>query len=118
MPRSTHAPAGSSRKSGSVCEVLVWPLTVQDGKEAVDYYRKHGQNIDLVLLDMSMPIMDGADCFRELKKLDREVMAILSTGFALNSDAQELLDEGALGFVQKPFVMAELAETLAKAIAE
>ena len=63
-----------------------------------------------------MPAMDGTACFHELAKLDPGARIIVATGHALNGAAQALLDEGALGFVQKPFVKAELADAVAKAL--
>ncbi len=89
---------------------------VHNGREAADHYGKHGPDIDLVILDMTMPVMDGGECFRALKGLDPEVKALLSTGHALNGTAQRLLDEGMLGFVQKPYVLAQLSEAVARAL--
>ncbi len=89
---------------------------VSDGRQAVDYYRKHGGEVDLVLLDITMPVMDGRECFRALKEMDPEVKALLSTGHALNGAAQELLDSGMVGFVQKPYIIASLSEAVAKAL--
>ena len=71
---------------------------------------------DLVLLDMTMPVMDGRECFRRLKEMAAEAKALLSTGHALGGAAQELLDEGMVGFVQKPYVVAGFPEAAAKAL--
>ena len=91
-------------------------LTARDGVEAVELYRRHGGAIDLVLIDMMMPRMDGRDCFRALKAMNPEVRAILSTGFGMNSAAQEVLDEGVAGFVQKPYGIQQLAEAVARVL--
>ncbi len=90
---------------------------VCDGREAVEHYRRHANEIDLVVLDMTMPVMDGRECFEELKKIDPDVKVVIATGHALDGAAQETMDAGALRFIHKPFIMAELAETLAKALA-
>ena len=88
----------------------------RNGREAVEHYRKHGGEIDLVVLDMTMPVMNGRDCFRALKELDPGVKVLLTTGHALDGAAQELLDEGMVGFVQKPYMVAGLSEAIAKAM--
>ena len=89
----------------------------RSGKEGVKYYREHWQEIALVILDMTMPEMDGRDCFRALKEINPEVKVLLSTGHPLNGEAQELLDDGMAGLVQKPFVAAELSSAVKEALA-
>jgi two-component system cell cycle sensor histidine kinase/response regulator CckA len=91
-------------------------VSVNDGKQAVEYYEEHGPDIDLVLLDLMMPVMNGKDCFRRLKAIDPEVRVLLSTGHTLDGEAQELLDQGSLRVIQKPFAAAELSEAVAKAL--
>lgn len=85
-------------------------VTASNGQEAVDHYRQHADEIDLVVLDMMMPVMGGRDCFRALKSMDPEVKVLLSTGSALEGQAQEIMAEGVLGFVQKPYRMDELGK--------
>jgi two-component system cell cycle sensor histidine kinase/response regulator CckA len=78
-------------------------LLAESGEEAIDLYSKHGGRISLVILDMVMPRMGGLETFLELKKLDPKVRAILSTGYSQNDKAQEILNHGARGFLQKPY---------------
>ncbi|UCD57663.1 MAG: response regulator, partial [Candidatus Hydrogenedentota bacterium] len=78
-------------------------LLAEGGEEAVEIYKKHNANIDLVILDMVMPKMGGLETFLQLKKLNPKVKAILSTGYSQNGKAQEILDNGARGFLQKPY---------------
>jgi len=92
-------------------------VTAANGKEAVDAYRDFGEKIDLVIIDMIMPQMGGRECFRQLKELDPDVRAILSTGYGLDDKAQQILDDGVQGFVQKPYHMQELAGVVGKIIA-
>jgi CheY-like chemotaxis protein len=82
---------------------------VGDGQEAVDLYREHSGRFDLVIVDLSMPVMGGAECYRVLRQLDPRVRVLLSTGHALEDEARRLLREGAVGFVQKPYTMHQLA---------
>ncbi len=83
-------------------------VAVTNGKEGVEYYQAHGDEIDLVILDMVMPVMGGRECFRHLKEFDPDVRVLVSTGSVFDGKIQELLDEGVLGFVQKPYKMDEL----------
>ncbi len=78
-------------------------LVAGDGQQAVEIYKKHNGGIDLVILDMIMPKMGGLETFLHMKKLDPRVKAILSTGYSQNGKAQEILDHGARGFLQKPY---------------
>jgi CheY-like chemotaxis protein len=91
-------------------------VTASDGQEAVDYYRQFGHQIDLIIIDMVMPRLSGADCFRALKAIEPNIKAILTTGFGLNEAAQQLLDEGMAGFLQKPYPINELSEVVARAL--
>jgi PAS domain S-box-containing protein len=91
-------------------------LTASDGKEAVDLYLERGPEIDLVVMDLVMPRLGGRECFRILKRINPAVKAILSTGYGFNVAAQEMIDEGMLGFVQKPYEMIKLSEVVAKAL--
>jgi len=83
-------------------------LCAGNGKEAVELYRDEWPNIDLVILDMIMPKMGGKDAFREMKTINPEIKVILASGYSIDHEAQSILDEGAVGFVQKPFTVAQL----------
>jgi two-component system, cell cycle sensor histidine kinase and response regulator CckA len=91
-------------------------VTVNDGQEAIEYYRGFGKEIDLVIIDMIMPKLGGRDCFRTLKTINPSVKAILATGYDRNGAAQEILDAGVLGFVQKPYQMSQLSEVIANVL--
>ncbi len=83
-----------------------------NGKEAVDLYKQKRHAIDLVILDMVMPVMNGHDAFQAMKKIDPNVKALLSSGYSLNGEAQKILDQGVMGFVQKPFNLKDLEDAL------
>ncbi len=91
-------------------------VCVQDGQEAVGYFGKNMGCIDLVLLDLTMPVMNGWDCFRRLKELDPAVKVLLATGHDFDGVAQGMLEEGAAGFIQKPYIVASLSEAVANAL--
>lgn len=88
------------------------------GREAVEYYRKHGSKIDLVIIDMIMPDMDGSDFFEHLRTIDPGVKVLLSTGYGPNGKVQEALDKGARGFIQKPYQLKELDMIVREALAD
>ncbi len=89
-------------------------LLARDGKSAVKTYKQKKDEIDLVLLDMVLPGMDGGEIFKVLKQLNPDVRVLLSSGYSLNGKAQEILNRGCNGFIQKPYRV----NTLAKAIKE
>ena len=90
--------------------------TAPNGVAAVSQYRQSGHEIDVVLLDLAMPGMDGRDCFRALKTINRDVKAVLCTGYGFNVAAQQLLDEGMVGIVSKPYSIEQLSDAIAKAL--
>lgn len=87
-------------------------LLAKDGKEAVEIFKKKNKNIDIVLLDIIMPVMSGKETNRKLRKINPDVKVLLSSGFSQNGAASEMMDEGALGFIQKPFRLGVLSEKL------
>ncbi|HET7826287.1 MAG TPA: response regulator, partial [Anaeromyxobacter sp.] len=92
-------------------------VALAGGEEAVRWYRERCQAVLAVLVDLAMPGMDGADCYRALRELDPRVPFVLMSGYGRDGRAQELLDEGMHAFVQKPFAAAELGDAIARAIA-
>jgi PAS domain S-box-containing protein len=88
-------------------------LTARNGDEALKIYRANP--VDLVLLDLTMPVMGGLDCLREILKLDPRARVIVSSGFSAESTVDEVLDEGALDYVQKPYDIDALARIIRRA---
>jgi CheY-like chemotaxis protein len=85
-------------------------LTANAGQEAVDLYRRQAGEIAAVVLDMVMPGMDGREVFTRLRDMDPRGKVIASSGYSHDRDADDLLREGASGFVQKPYRIAELVK--------
>lgn len=92
-------------------------LTACDGREAVERYRECNGDIDLALIDLVMPNMGGRECFRELKKINPAIKAVLVTGYGVNTLPEDVIAEGMLGYVQKPYQMAQISEIVAKIFA-
>lgn len=89
-------------------------LEAGDGKEALEVFRENRSEISIVLLDISMPVMDGLEAFHELRKLDPSVEVLLFSGYSPEGEVEKLIDEGAVGFLQKPVLPRELYSTLEK----
>ncbi len=94
------------------CEVTAF----ENGARAVDFYAGAWTSIDLILLDMCMPVMDGTEAFHAIRKINPNAKVLLASGYSLAGDAQALLHAGAKGFVQKPYRKAVLAEKLAQVL--
>ena len=82
------------------------------GKEAIEVYRTHADEIDMVILDMIMPDMGGSETFDKLKEMDQGVKVVLSSGYSLNGQAKSITDLGCKGFIQKPFNLATLSKKI------
>lgn len=91
-------------------------VTARNGEEALQAFREGGGTIDLVLLDLTMPVMGGEECFRRLRQIDPAVRVVISSGFSAESSTSQVLRDGALDFVQKPFDINGLARTIQKAL--
>ena len=91
-------------------------LTAADGVEAVECYRQHMPEITAVLLDMTMPRMDGKACFRELRKINRDVKVILSSGYSEEDATSRFQGKRLAGFIQKPYSPQLLAKVMRQII--
>ena len=92
-------------------------IQAENGKEAVQVYQEQPDKISLVLLDMAMPVMDGPETYRRLKQINPAIRALLFSGYSADATANGLMDEGAVGFIQKPFLLDKLADAVALALA-
>lgn len=83
-------------------------FTAPNGEEALSLYNKEKDKISLVILDLIMPEMGGKQCLEEMLKINRQVKAIIASGFTVNGDTKTLLAAKAKGIVPKPFNVKEL----------
>ncbi len=93
-------------------------VLAENGREAVEIYQNNPGQIDLVLLDMIMPLMSGTEAFFLLKRMDPGVNVLLSSGYVSEDEVQEVLHAGAAGFLRKPYHMADLARKVKEIFAE
>jgi two-component system cell cycle sensor histidine kinase/response regulator CckA len=87
-----------------------------NGVEALKIFKDNKKHIDVVLLDLIMPQMDGPETFEELKKVDSNVRVLLVSGYSMDDKVEELLKKGAAGFLKKPFDGMELSTALKRAL--
>jgi PAS domain S-box-containing protein len=87
-------------------------LAARSGREALETFHTRQDEIDLVILDMVMPDMNGGDVYDRIKKIKPEVKVLLSSGYSLEGQAAEILERGCDGFIQKPFNLSVLSERL------
>ena len=85
-----------------------------NGKDAVEFFKNNRDHIDLIILDMVMPEMNGKDAFRKMKSIDPKVKVLLTSGYSINEEAQQILNEGILGFIQKPYRRKNLSQKVAE----
>ncbi len=87
-------------------------ITADNGEEGVNVYRERNHDITAVLLDLVMPKKSGLDAFHEMKKINKNIPVIASSGFRQDERVQKMLDDGCRAFVQKPYTMMTLAVTM------
>lgn len=92
-------------------------LTAADGEEALEVCGRHAKSIACVLLDLTMPKMDGAETFRELRRIAPEVPVVLSSGYSEEGVAGRFTGWGLSGFLHKPYQYETLIAALGQATA-
>ena len=87
-------------------------LLARGGEEALEVYRNNRNRIDVVVLDMIMPGMNGGKVFDRLREMNPRVCVILSSGYSLDGEASQIMARGCNGFIQKPFGIKELSQKI------
>jgi two-component system, cell cycle sensor histidine kinase and response regulator CckA len=102
-----------SQTALEMCAVLGHKvITARDGVEALQLYRIHRELIDVVLLDLNMPRMDGEETFSELKKMNEKVKVVLVSGYPEQMIAEKFSGKGLAGYIQKPYSFAAICDKL------
>ncbi len=91
-------------------------LVARGGKEALAAVAREQGRIDLVILDLIMPGSDGGMVFDRIREIDPAMPVILSSGYSLNGQAQQIIQRGCNGFIQKPFNISELSQKIRKVL--
>ncbi|WP_051326970.1 hybrid sensor histidine kinase/response regulator [Desulfatibacillum aliphaticivorans] len=89
-------------------------LSAGGGKEAVKMFGANREAIDLVVLDIVMPDMNGGAVFDKMKELNPNVKVLISSGYASDGKSSEIMKKGANGFIQKPFTAEDLSQKIAE----
>ena len=87
-------------------------LLAGDGCEAVRMFRQHAENISAVLLDLTMPEMNGEEAYREMRRIKPDARVILSSGYSEQEAASHFAGQGLAGFIHKPYRATELSARL------
>ena len=87
-------------------------LVAETGKEAVELAKTFDGQIDLALLDIKLPDMDGGRVYPLIMETRPDMKVIVCSGYSIHGPAQKILDAGAEGFIQKPFLIAPFSEKL------
>ncbi len=99
--------------SGRMLESLGFKvLTAVDGHDAVNVFRKHSEQIVCILLDLTMPNLDGEQAFHEIRRIRSDVPVVLSSGYNMQDATQCFVGKGLAGFIQKPYDQSTLRETM------
>jgi two-component system cell cycle sensor histidine kinase/response regulator CckA len=93
-------------------------LEAADGREALEVYRRFYGDISLVLLDLTMPYMNGEEVLHELKIITPSIKVLLSSGFNEVEAIRRFTGKGLAGFLQKPYSSAVLAETIKRILSD
>ncbi|MBW2573870.1 MAG: response regulator [Deltaproteobacteria bacterium] len=84
----------------------------RNGKDALEIYKENQDKIDIVIIDMIMPEMNGGDTYDRLKKMNPDINVLLSSGHSINGQATKILERGCNDFIQKPFNIEVLSEKI------
>ena len=90
-------------------------VTANDGNEALEAFTS-APDISFVILDLTMPHMDGEQCFRKLREIKPDIKVFISSGFSEQEVTQKFIGTGLAGFIQKPYRLGVLKETIRMAI--
>jgi PAS domain S-box-containing protein len=93
-------------------------LTASDGQDALEVFARNKDDITCVLLDLTMPRLDGEQTFRELHRLCPELRVIISSGYNEQEITQKFVGKGLAGFIQKPYRVAEVARKLREVLVD
>jgi CheY-like chemotaxis protein len=84
-------------------------ILAKNGNEAVEIFQKENANIDLIILDMIMPGMDGLTAYEHLKDINANAKVILSSGYSITDKVKEIVAKGCDEFIQKPFTLGQIS---------
>ena len=87
-------------------------MTAADGEEAAKIYQEHYKDIKIIMLDMTMPKLSGKQCLKKLLKINPTAKILLASGYTNEGLPQELIADGASGFLSKPYDIISMGNEL------
>ena len=93
-------------------------FTAEDGEAGLSYYKRHTDEIDLVILDVVMPRRSGIEVFHSIKAINPEAKIILSSGYSPQIDALSRVVGQGVPFLPKPCPLGKLSETVDSVLLE
>ncbi len=89
-----------------------------NGLEGFELFKAYRDEIDLVIVDMMMPVMNGRECFEKIRAIDPQATVILASGFSDEEDLKCMMQAGLKGFIQKPYFNSILSQMVSKVLQE
>jgi PAS domain S-box-containing protein len=93
-------------------------VTAENGLHAVEVFREHADDVKVVIMDLTMPVMDGTEALKHLRALRPDVKVIISSGYSEVDAVQKFSGDGLAGFLQKPYTARRLGEAVGQAVRE
>lgn len=93
-------------------------LVASDGRAALELYSARQEEIVLVLLDLTMPYMDGEEALQRLQRLNPQVRVVMTSGYSETEAVQRFTSQRQCGFLQKPYTLEALTQCLRAALRE
>ena len=88
----------------------------RNGREAIDVFRKNSQEISCILMDLTMPELDGKEALAEIRKIDPEIPIIITSGYCERDIVSKFSDEKISGFLQKPYSLEDIISAIEAAV--
>jgi CheY-like chemotaxis protein len=89
-------------------------LLARSGEEALDVYQRNGRKIDMIVLDMILPDMNGKEIYKRLKEANPDIKVLFASGYSMNNQTIEIVRGGCNGFIQKPYTMPQISQSIRK----
>ncbi len=100
---------------GALLDLLGFTVSfAANGIDGINILRENTNDVSLIILDLSMPGLSGYETFQELRKINNKIPVLIHSGFKDDTKISRLLEEGAVGFLQKPYTLYDLSEQLKK----
>ena len=93
-------------------------LEAKTGREGIEIARTFDGRIDLALLDIKLPDMSGIQVYPLIMDARPDLKVVVCSGYSIDGPARKILDAGAEGFIQKPFLIAALADKLKEVLGD